>query len=91
MPWSPYVSAPHATCEPARSGYSVYYGTRMWKRVRMYKLRINQRCECCQERFSEEVHHRNSNADDNRPSNLLAVCKSCHSSITMSERVKKGR
>jgi 5-methylcytosine-specific restriction protein A len=90
MPWSPYVSAPYATCEIARTGHSNCYATRMWKRARMYKLRINQRCECCQEGVSEEVHHRNSNTGDNRPSNLLALCKSCHSSITMSERIKKG-
>jgi hypothetical protein len=62
----------------------------MWKRVRMYKLRTSQRCEWCRDRLSEEVHHRNGDASDNRPSNLLALCKSCHSSITMSERIKKG-
>lgn len=57
----------------------------------MYKLRTSQRCEGCRARHSEEVHHRNGNAYDNRPSNLLALCKSCHSSITVSERMKKGR
>ncbi len=63
----------------------------MWKRVRMYKLQADQCCEWCRDRLSEEVHHRNGDAGDIRPSNLLALCKRCHSSITMRERIKKGR
>lgn len=50
--------------------------------MRMYKLRTNQRCEHCVVGFSVEVHHRNSNALDNRPSNLQALCRSCHSLLT---------
>lgn len=91
MPWSPRLFARRAVDRTCRSVSPREYSTSVWKRVRIYKLRTSQRCERCRARLSEEVHHRNGNAYDNRPSNLLALCKSCHSSITVNERIKKGR
>lgn len=90
MPWSPSVAGRHPARTIGRDHSKAAYGRRVWKRVRMYKLRTNQRCERCLEGFSVEVHHRNSNALDNRPSNLQALCRSCHSLLTVSERMSRG-
>lgn len=84
LPWRPHRYA--RLTSPCKFPCSERYGSRMWKRIRMYKLRITQRCEHCRTRVTEEVHHRNGDAYDNRPSNLLALCKKCHSSITVKQR-----
>lgn len=92
MPWIPLRSAysSHEESKPSRDDRQKNYRTTLWKRIRTYKLRLNQRCQCCIGGVSEEIHHRNGNAADNRPSNLLALCRACHSWATSSDRVKKG-
>ena len=90
MPWNPSVVLPNASGDSSNEFRPPMYGTRLWKRVRMYKLRINQRCERCRDRLAEEVHHCNADASDNRPSNLVALCRDCHCSITVSERMRRG-
>jgi 5-methylcytosine-specific restriction protein A len=67
-----------------------------WRRVRSLKLINNPLCEDCEEqgrvRVAQEVHHIRTIAA--RPdlrlsmSNLMSLCKPCHSRRTMNESVK---
>ena len=43
-------------------------------------------CEICGSEKSTEVHHKNGNWRDNRPENLMRVCRSCH----VKQHKKKG-
>ncbi len=40
--------------------------------------RYNYKCATCPNREGLEIHHRNGNASDNRPSNLVLMCYLCH-------------
>ena len=57
-----------------------------WRKVRGIKLNQNPLCEEC--RLSgevtpaNEVHHKDGNPLNNKPDNLMSLCKSCHSHIT---------
>ena len=68
--------------------HSKRYG-RQWKKIRDYFLALNPFCEMCkrQGRYTDatEVHHILPLADGgtNDIDNLMALCKSCHSRITM--------
>ena len=63
------------------------YG-RSWKRIRDRYIKAHPLCEQCKEEGkltpAEEVHHilPLSRGGGNETSNLMALCKSCHSSIT---------
>lgn len=51
---------------------------------RAYREKVAWRCESCRVDLSDDrnllhVHHRNGNRDDNRDSNLIVLCKDCHS------------
>lgn len=91
MPWAPSDSAHDLNVVSSSVHGREKYSCRPWKRVRLYKLRKNQRCEQCCDNPSEEVHHCNGNAFDNRPSNLMALCRPCHSRMTLKGRIKRGR
>lgn len=64
------------------------YG-RSWKRIRHRHIKAHPLCEECQKQgrltVAEEVHHilPLSKGGGNEPSNLMALCKSCHSRITV--------
>ena len=72
------------------------YG-RAWKRIRDRYIKAHPLCEECQKSGrltpAEEVHHilPLSKGGGNEASNLMALCKSCHSRITveMGDRWKK--
>ena len=63
------------------------YG-RSWKRIRDRYIKTHPLCEQCQKENritpAEEVHHilPLSKGGGNESSNLMALCKSCHSRIT---------
>ena len=67
-----------------------FYGSKLWKQTRAYKLRTHPLCEVCEEAGRTEpatqVHHRIDRLE--RPdlaydqSNLQSICASCHSQIT---------
>lgn len=64
------------------------YG-RSWKRIRDRYIKAHPLCEECQKQgrltVAEEVHHilPLSKGGGNETSNLMALCKSCHSRITV--------
>jgi 5-methylcytosine-specific restriction protein A len=72
------------------------YG-RAWKKLRARFLLQHPLCEQCRKEdrltAAEEVHHllplANGGTNDER--NLMALCKSCHSSITIGTENKKSR
>lgn len=55
-----------------------------WKQIsRIYRNKVNWRCESCKKDFSKQkhnltVHHINSNKFDDEERNLIALCKDCH-------------
>ncbi|MBM7561496.1 HNH endonuclease [Fusibacter tunisiensis] len=63
------------------------YG-RAWKRIRDRYIKAHPLCEECEKngriKAAEEVHHilPLSKGGGNETSNLMALCKSCHSKIT---------
>lgn len=65
------------------------YG-RSWKRIRDRYIKAHPLCEECKRngriKAAEEVHHilPLSKGGGNETSNLMALCKSCHSRITAS-------
>ena len=65
------------------------YG-RAWKKLRAHFLLLHPLCEQCnsEDRLTaaEEVHHilPLANGGTNDEDNLMALCKSCHSKITIS-------
>ena len=66
------------------------YGTQ-WRRIRAAYIAEHPLCEQCERdgrlQPSREVHHviPMSKGGDHREENLMALCKSCHSSITATE------
>jgi 5-methylcytosine-specific restriction protein A len=72
------------------------YG-RAWKRIRDRYIKAHPLCEACkrQGRLTpvEEVHHIKplSQGGSNDFSNLMSLCKSCHSSITAKDGDRWGR
>lgn len=64
------------------------YG-RAWKRIRDRYIKAHPLCEKCQKNdlivAAEEVHHilPLSRGGDNKANNLISLCKSCHSRITV--------
>ena len=59
-----------------------------WKRIRDRYIKAHPLCEECEKQgkltAAEEVHHKLplSKGGNNERSNLMALCKSCHSRIT---------
>ncbi len=72
------------------------YG-RSWKRIRDRYIKAHPLCEECQKQGkltpAEEVHHilPLSKGGGNEKSNLMALCKSCHSRITAESGDRWGR
>jgi len=72
------------------------YG-RAWKRIRDRYIKAHPLCEECKEQgrltLAEEVHHvlPLSKGGGNESSNLMSLCKSCHSSITAESGDRWGR
>lgn len=64
------------------------YG-RAWKRIRDRYIKLHPLCEQCQTNgllvAAEEVHHIRplSKGGENETSNLMSLCKPCHSRITV--------
>lgn len=62
------------------------YG-RAWKRIRDRYIKAHPLCEACKRNgkltYSDEVHHiiPLSEGGTNKDSNLMALCKPCHSTI----------
>jgi hypothetical protein len=90
MPWKPRPKQ-HARATPAMHRINhtkISYKSKHWSKIRTYALSIDPVCGSCLIRPSVEVHHRNGDSYDNRPSNLCSLCKSCHSSLTRTVRDK---
>lgn len=72
------------------------YGRR-WKRIRDRYIKGHPLCEECQKHGRltpvEEVHHilPLSKGGSNNPENLMSLCKSCHSAITVRDGDRWGR
>ena len=72
------------------------YG-RSWKRIRDRYIKAHPLCEECDRngriKAAEEVHHilPLSKGGGNETSNLMALCKSCHSKITAESGDRWGR
>ena len=72
------------------------YG-RAWKRIRDRYIKSHPLCEECEKQGrltpAEEVHHIRplSKGGGNEKSNLMALCKSCHSRITVESGDRWGR
>jgi 5-methylcytosine-specific restriction protein A len=72
------------------------YG-RAWKRIRDYYIKSHPLCEECQREGrltpAEEVHHilPLSKGGSNETNNLMSLCKSCHSRITVESGDRWGR
>ena len=70
------------------------YG-RAWRRIRARYIQAHPLCEQCQSEGrltpAQEVHHILTLADGGThdAGNLMALCKSCHSSITIGSNNKK--
>lgn len=70
------------------------YG-RAWKRIRDRYIEEHPFCELCYQKgkltIAEEVHHIKplSEGGGSNVENLMALCKSCHSSITRAATNKK--
>lgn len=80
-----------------RQGHNEKYGSK-WRKIRARFLGAHPLCEQCklQGRYTiaTEVHHIKPLADGgtNDENNLMALCKSCHSRITLTtENQKWGR
>lgn len=71
------------------------YG-RKWKRIRDSYIKHNPLCEECLKqnitKAAEEVHHiiPLSKGGDSSEENLMALCKTCHSTITAKEGGRWG-
>jgi len=61
----------------AKRGYD-----KQWQQIRAAYISRYPICQTCHNRPSQDVHHVNGNNKDNRTENLIALCHSCHSSIT---------
>lgn len=72
------------------------YGTE-WKRIRKMYVKTHPLCETCLQKGLlhpvEEVHHIVPLADGgtNDFSNLMSLCKSCHSAITLAATKQKRK
>ena len=72
------------------------YG-RAWRRIRAAYIATHPLCEECEKagRFTpaQEVHHilPLSQGGDHRPENLMALCKPCHSGITLAANNRARR
>jgi len=76
------------------NAYSVYLNSSAWKRKRKQVLkRDNNECQTCrnEEGYPLEVHHRrgHSNVPDDKVSDLVTLCKSCHLAITNNDRARR--
>jgi 5-methylcytosine-specific restriction protein A len=71
----------------ARRGYD-----KTWQAIRAAHLAGHPRCAECGAPATE-VHHRDGRGPrgDNRPSNLLSLCRPCHSRSTVQENQGFGR
>lgn len=71
------------------------YG-RAWRRIRLQYIQSHPLCEQCEREGrltpAEEVHHILPlvNAGTHNAGNLMALCKSCHSRITVSAMNQKN-
>ena len=56
------------------------------------KAKQKQRCAKCGTLFGRaiEFHHKNFKKNDNRPSNIIALCPTCHKEIHMKKRVREA-
>jgi len=69
-----------------------------WRKLRKLVLAERPLCEdpfetheaAGQVVAAEEVHHLDGNSRNNRPANLQALCKSCHSRVTVQEQGRWG-
>lgn len=53
-----------------------------YERTKDIRLRNNGRCECCNMRFAEEVHHRSYlHLGNELDSELIHICNWCHKMI----------
>jgi 5-methylcytosine-specific restriction protein A len=70
------------------------YG-RAWRHIRAAYIAAHPLCEECQRAGrltpAQEVHHilPLSQGGDHRPENLMALCKPCHSGITIAENNRR--
>jgi len=74
---------------PAQYNHAKLRNNKAWQDIRKEVLEYNPYCECGN--IATEVDHIVAirNGGDNDPSNLQAMCKSCHSRKTLSEVMNK--
>jgi 5-methylcytosine-specific restriction endonuclease McrA len=75
------------------TSHKSFYDTKKWRLAARHKKFLNPICERCDEALSQEVHHdpplkvllaTGRNPYD--PAVLVALCKPCHSTVTLLEQ-----
>lgn len=60
-------------------------------RDKKYKLAWKDRCQICFKNPTVALHHKDFNNLNDKPENLISVCKDCHYRLHLSEKAKKLR
>lgn len=96
MPWKPLKHDSSHKTDRAKGARkrrqhpdAAPYHSHLWKRVRRITLASTPRCESCERCPAAEIHHRNGNNRDNRPSNLQSLCKACHSNMALERFIRR--
>ena len=66
---------------PPRPGRVSFYDSKRWRTIRARHIGRNPECVACG-RAATECDHISGDHTDNRPENLQALCKACHSRKT---------
>lgn len=87
-----YQTNKHKESERAKNNQ--YYRSAEWRRTREYVInRDYQQCVLCQTDQQLEVHHiiERAKGGNDTPSNLVTLCKSCHTSIGNKNKQKQAQ
>jgi len=59
-----------------------------WKLERDKFIRKYKKCQICGNKEKLKLHHKNSNPEDNRLTNLILICATCHGNIHNKSRIR---